>query len=684
MIIICLVAGLLASVLLYRKDKSLAEVKGWVVALMSIFRFLVVFFLSFLLLAPLVRTLFKETEKPLIIIVQDGSSSVPGNADSTTFVPGYRDKIDNLTTTLSKAFEVRSFTTGDHVREGLDLNFSDKQTDLSAVVSELKARFAGRNTGAVILASDGLYNTGSNPLYTYEQLHVPVYTIAMGDTTVRKDILIANLRYNRTTFKGNIFPVEITLDARQCAGQTVTLSVFKGTEKIYSAPVAIRSQRFNTLIPVYLEANSAGVQRYTVSVSKLDGEINSANNEAGFYIDVTDSRQKILLLANSPHPDLADISDILERSKSYDIQTDLISNFKDDITKYNLAILYQLPGSNGTAQQLIETCKKVGVPIWYILGAQTSVTAFNSLQSGITISDNRGNTGEMQATPSTDFSLFGVSESDLQTISQFPPLISPFGTYVAQPDVSTLLYQRIGQVRTTMPLLSYMNGANYKTAFLCGEGIWKWGLSEYESSGNKNASSGIVLKTVQFLTSGKKTTPFRVYMKNDYPENEQVVADAELYNETGELVNEPEASIVFQNDDGRKFNYVFARDNKAYTLNAGFLPQGKYSFTASVLLGNKSLSESGIFTISPVLAEQSETVADHQLLQTLSIKTGGQMFNSDQIATLADSLISRNDIRPVVYVRKKLDDLINLKWICFVLAGFLTIEWIMRKRSGTY
>lgn len=684
MIIICLAAGLLTSVVLYRKDKSLAEVKGWVLALMAVFRFLVVFFLSFLLLAPLVRTIFKETEKPLLLFVQDGSSSVTGNTDSATFVPAYGSSLNKLISGLSNAFEVRSFTIGDHVREGLDLSFHDKQTDLSAVVSELKARFAGRNTGAVILASDGLYNTGSNPLYAYEQLHVPVYTIGMGDTTVRKDLLIANLRYNRTTYKGNIFPVEITLDARQCAGQTVNLSVFKGTEKIYGAPVTIRSQRFNALIPVYLEANSAGVQRYTVSVSKVDGEINYSNNEAGFYIDVTDSRQKILILANAPHPDIAFMADILERSRSYDVQTDLITTFKDDITKYNLVILHQLPGSNGTARQITETCRKVGIPLWYILGSQTSVTAFNTLQPGIVINDNRGNTGEVQAQPSADFSVFGVSEGDLQTIAQFPPLIAPFGTYSAQSDVNTLLYQRVGQVRTTMPLLSYLNAANHKTAFLCGEGIWKWGLSEFESTGTKNASSGIILKTVQFLTAGKKTTPFRVYMKNDYPENEQVVADAELYNETGELVNEPEASIVFQNDDGRKFNYVFARDNKAYTLNAGFLPEGKYSFTASVLSGTKSLTESGIFTISPVIAEQAETVANHQLLQTLSVKTGGLLFNSNEIGALADSLLSKNDIRPVEYTRKKLDDLINLKWICFVLAGLLTLEWVLRKRSGTY
>lgn len=41
----------------------------------------------------------------------------------------------------------------------------------------MRARYAGRNLGAVILATDGLYNEGSNPLYAYPELKVPVFTV---------------------------------------------------------------------------------------------------------------------------------------------------------------------------------------------------------------------------------------------------------------------------------------------------------------------------------------------------------------------------------------------------------------------------------------------------------------------------------------------------------------------------
>ena len=38
----------------------------------------------------------------------------------------------------------------------------------------------------------------------------PLYAIALGDTTPRKDLLISNLTHNDLAFLGNTFPVEIS------------------------------------------------------------------------------------------------------------------------------------------------------------------------------------------------------------------------------------------------------------------------------------------------------------------------------------------------------------------------------------------------------------------------------------------------------------------------------------------
>ena len=149
----CAVAGILAALLLYRRNRSLQEIAPGTVLLMAILRFLSVTLISFLLLSPLIRTIFNEVEKPILIFLQDGSSSVAGNADSLSVKKEFSVQLKELVSELDGEFEVRTFTIGDKVREGLDGSYSDKQTDLSAAVPELKARFSGRNTGAVILVS---------------------------------------------------------------------------------------------------------------------------------------------------------------------------------------------------------------------------------------------------------------------------------------------------------------------------------------------------------------------------------------------------------------------------------------------------------------------------------------------------------------------------------------------------
>jgi hypothetical protein len=54
------------------------------------------------------------------------------------------------------------------------------------------------------------------------------------------------------------------------------------------------------------------------------------------------------------------------------------------------------------------------------------------------------------------------------------------------------------------------------------------------------------------------------------------------------------------------------------------------------------------------------------------------------MAQLADILKKREDIKSISYTDKRLDDLINLKWLLGLLILLLGAEWFMRKRNGAY
>jgi hypothetical protein len=138
------------------------------------------------------------------------------------------------------------------------------------------------------------------------------------------------------------------------------------------------------------------------------------------------------------------------------------------------------------------------------------------------------------------------------------------------------------------------------------------------------------------------------------------------------------------NQEKKNFPFTFSKTDKAYTLKAGYLPVGDYTYNASVKVGDKALSSAGIFSVSALQVESNETIANHSLLFSLAKDHGGAMVYPKNLNDLAKMIASRDDIKSVSYEHKQLKDLINLKWVFFLLLTLVSLEWFLRKRSGSY
>ncbi|HQS04946.1 MAG TPA: hypothetical protein PLT16_04845, partial [Daejeonella sp.] len=83
----------------------------------------------------------------------------------------------------------------EEIKSGLDVKYDGSLTDISSVFKLIDDQFSNRNIGAVIIGTDGIYNRGSNPQYESKNLKAPIYTIALGDTIAKRDLLISNVNY---------------------------------------------------------------------------------------------------------------------------------------------------------------------------------------------------------------------------------------------------------------------------------------------------------------------------------------------------------------------------------------------------------------------------------------------------------------------------------------------------------
>ena len=70
------------------------------------------------------------------------------------------------------------------------------------------------------------------------------------------------------------------------------------------------------------------MQRYTASLSVVDGERTAANNMLTFYTDIIDSRRKVAIIGNAPHPDLAALKQAVESNPNYEAEVFLNEELK--------------------------------------------------------------------------------------------------------------------------------------------------------------------------------------------------------------------------------------------------------------------------------------------------------------------------------------------------------------------
>lgn len=637
--------------------------------------------IAFLLFAPAIKTTSKTAEKPLIILAQDNSASIAVSKPSGFSTNVYSDQFKDLEKALAKDYEVRTVSFGERVVQGTKFNYADKLSDLSSVFEMIDEDFANRNIGAVIMASDGIYNKGGNPAYESMNLKAPVFTIALGDTIPKRDLIISNVNYNNIAYLDNQFQIEVSVEAFQAQGAVSTLSVSDQSGTLFTRPVNVRSNEFRVTVPITLPAKRKGIQRYNIRLSPVANELSVENNSQTIFIEIIDGKQNVLIIANAPHPDIAALRQSIEVNKNYSVQV----AFADDVNpsfieKAGLVILHQLPSSTNAASTVLK--QVANKPVLFVLGSQSNAGAFSVSQNLLNINAS-GSIQEVLASVSPDFYGFTLSDLTRSRIQGFAPLISPFGNYGLKGPANVALLQQIGKIATNRPLLVFGTDQQQKIGVLAGEGLWRWRLEEFQESNSHEAVNELLSKTVQYLVSRDDKRKFRVYpAKNSFDESEHVYLNAELYNDAYELVNTPDVNVSLKNRDGKNYSFLFTRSGKSYTLDAGVLPAGEYSFSATARLGSKNHAASGQFVIRQLQAEFQQTTANHQLLFALAERNGGEMIYPNELSRLPELIRANENVKTIVYEDRKYEDAVNYKLIFFIILALLSLEWFARKRNG--
>lgn len=676
-ILLCLLVGILYAGILYFRNSFFESKVGYLLAGL---RALCVASIAFLLLAPLLRSIRNEVEKPSVVIALDNSLSMTLTQDSLQRQK-WLEKLQAIQQKLqNEEVEVHLLTLNKET-DWKKIQFRNPSTDLGKILTDIESDYENRNLDKVLLVSDGIHNQGVSPEFIH--LKFPVYTVGIGDTTARKDLAVQAVFFNKIAYLGNKFPIVAEIKNNGFEERLVKVSLLQNGTSIASQSIRLRKEDISE-VDFLVQAKQKGMQRYTVAVEVLEGEWTAQNNTRDAIVEVIDGKEKILLLATAPHPDIKAFRSIIERNENYSLEVVIAGVNQPQADKYDLVIAYQVPDLTGAINAVLENFKRKEIPIFYILGANSDLNKFTQLNPLINLRGLSGDVDEIFPQLNPTFVKFNLDAEKLRILSKMPPLQVPYGDYALKTNGEVLLYQNVGRLQTKKPLLALLMGKQNKSAVFAGEGLWKWRLEEYEQTDSNAIIDDFFLKIVQFLSSKEDKRKFRIYTtNNEYNSFENVVFEAEAYNELYEKLANVKVSLTLQNEEGKTSNYNFTITGGTTKFEVANLPKGIYQYTATADILGKTEKASGQFVVKDLQLETLSSTADFALLRKIAQDTQGKFYTINQLENLEKDLLTSKKPN-LLHTSEELLEIIHLRWLFFALLALLSVEWFIRKYLGTY
>ena len=632
-------------------------------------RVLATLLLVLMLLNPLINRLNYITEKPIVALAIDNSTSLLSNNDSTAL----NDLIENLQDNLAQ-LNLETFLFDLKGTAQLPIVFEGQATNLNAQLDVVYEALESSNLSAIVLMSDGIYNQGLSP--AYRKSIIPIYTLGLGDTLIKKDISITEIRANKVVYQGNRFPIEAYIDGSAYTGTKTVVRLLDGQEMISEQEVTLSAQ-----LKVQFEAiaDTDGLKRLRIEIPPEENEFSKTNNYKDIFIEVVEGKEKILIVAPAPHPDIRTLRSSLSQSKNYETELYIQRlNQTPPSGKYDVVIQHQAFTDN------FPELTYNGTPAFlYILNETSDHKALRD-ETGIIIEQLEHQQNLITPTLNTSFSKFTLLNQSALMFQKYPTLNVPFGDYQLSNSTETLLYQQVGNLVLAKPLLSFFDDGSKKYGILFGNGIWTWRMQEMALSDAAKSFDEILLKSIQYLSirSDKRKFTFTPITQS-FQTGDLIRFASASYDALYDQIKDNKIVLTLFQENSQSSNFDFIGNNSNETFNIGTLPEGIYQYEATTEINSKTEVAKGTFTVANAKLELTTFTANHNVLKELSENSGGQFYLPNNIDQLT-SHFEQSKVKSIIHPIQDFTRMIDMTWILALIIGLYCLEWFLRKYLGSY
>ena len=222
-------------------------------------------------------------------------------------------------------------------------------TRIGEALAELRARYAGRDLGAVVVISDGIDTgrVGKGPLdaethAVVEALGAPIHTVGMGEKSLR-DLSVAAVLADEFAFVRTPVSIEAIVRQTGLPDRQVEVTLERDGRPIATRGVVLRGDRSEEKIAFDWLPDHPGNFVFRISTPVLAGEALASNNQQSFTLKVIRDRVRVLHLCGRPSWDERFLRAMLRRDPNVDLVSFFILRTETDEQPWNRNELSLIP-----------------------------------------------------------------------------------------------------------------------------------------------------------------------------------------------------------------------------------------------------------------------------------------------------------------------------------------------------
>jgi|GEM_PF-2778113 len=674
------------------------------------------------LLQPVVNLESKESRRPQVFVLIDGSASMKLPFDVATPSDSSHSREDTavgfarrLLGKLPRRFESSVFVFSDSLRK-LDsrpgvpiiarlpvsglfstsadsaiLSASGSRSSLGQALEDISSK-AGRAPAAVVVISDGANTFGPDPTRVAKTVSLPVYTVLSAKEGPLRDIEITEILHPTSGYANTEMPLLIRVRGYGLENLTVPLSISEG-ETIVARGVLKLAGAAETEIALSIRPNSAGLHFYRASIPVIRGEVSTVNNEASFALKVLSEKLNVLFIEGEISWDFEFLKRQLDSDPRLSPTYVLVSSRRAQPPSF-AGLVTSMPGGFGR-NSVVFICD--GAARYLRPDTWRSLDNFVSSGGGLFIVGAEGLSGipafaqkllpAQLAKPDLweppefincrltfaglNHPIFEVEKEAAENASSWREISPLLGSHVigaVKPGASVLV-EGITDNRS-FPVIVAGPCARGKVLFIAASGVWRWGFSVPGVGGSDRLFSGFVSNAIWWLSETEKDTTLDVTPRSWVFENGEEV----IFSGRGV------PQVIDKN--GKILRPILTRrvGEDSLLTDYGILKPGNFSYEASPQGEAKqgAASVSGRFIVDSNGPEFRNLIPDARLLDYVSEASGGKSFRIDQADALAHDIQTFEEKATVERQVKLWNN--PLLFLAFTLL--IATEWWLRRRSG--